>query len=1144
MKVMCAHKSNALLRMAFSFVALLSLFSCELFNTIEDSDEISQKSFGNGTAFLSLSVKENLESRTALPSVSDINDFTSFKLAGTGVDENSNPLSLSEETFTSSGGKSAYATMNEARIPIQKGKWSFTLIAIKGGASYGGSISDIDIAEGTNSLAFTLSLTSFDTTSGTGDISVTLSYPAEYVAHVTAGLYTTGGVLVSGYTDESVSADGTAVFEKSGVSSGQYIIVFKFFAENDVPLYVFREYAQVAKDLVSISKRMIENMESPYSITYNMNSGTLAGGATAPATYSRRSGDITLPILVRTGYLFGGWYTDSHFADSAKITTIASGSTGNYVLYAKWIPITYTIKFDANANDGTTGTLSGTTADLLATYDKTDALTTNGYSRNGYAFVKWNSKEDGTGRDFLNAASAVWNLSSEQGGEVTLYAQWKVADARYTVRHFLQNIYDDSYTEDESAAQNEGGVTDEETAVAAKTTYTGFTPQAVTQQIVKSDDSTVVNVYYDRNSYTLSFEPNATLLSGAADTSVSSIPASETRKYQSEKAISEAIPTRTGYVFASWNTQSNGGGTRYAAGSSLTMAEAGDTTLYAEWTANQYTVKFDGNGGTTTSGEAETIQVMRYDHAAILSENTFRLTGYAFDGWAQYADGTGSSWQNHAEVVNLTAENGGTVTLFAKWKEAETTYTVEHYKQNASGSGYTIVTADTETKGGKTGEDTAAVARTYEGFTVQTFAQKKIENNGSTLVKIYYDRSAYTLSFDKTAGSGTMASQTFYNGILQALNANQFTRTGYSFDGWATESSGVSVYLDGADYAIGAANATLYASWKANNYTVTLSAAGATTAGTGSVTVAFDSALSAIPTLPRREGYSFAGYFAEANGMGSQYYSAAGESMRSWDIPANTTLYAHWVESNDTTYTVKHFWQNTTGNSNTDYTLHETESRSGTTGQSTAATAKSYTGFNTPTVTQATIAADGSAVVEIRYERKTFTVTYTAGSGITSGVSGIPAAQTFRYGQSVTVATATPARSGYTFNGWTLGSDTASIYHAGDTVSNGIAANLTLTANWTKAGAISIGIQNADLVSASKSTNGKTVTLTLEGASALYDTATLIDGTQATSKTGVSINGNQLVCDTTTWVAGTYEVTLFGVVNGIPQDAKASITVE
>ena len=70
-----------------------------------------------------------------------------------------------------------------------------------------------------------------------------------------------------------------------------------------------------------------------YAITYNLDSGTNSGSN--PASYTIASDAITLADPSKSGYSFGGWYSDSSFG--TKITSIAAGSSGNKVLYAKWL---------------------------------------------------------------------------------------------------------------------------------------------------------------------------------------------------------------------------------------------------------------------------------------------------------------------------------------------------------------------------------------------------------------------------------------------------------------------------------------------------------------------------------------------------------------------------------------------------------------------------------------------------------------------------------------------------------------------------------------------------------------------------------------------------------------------------------------
>src|SRR5699024_5033806 len=83
------------------------------------------------------------------------------------------------------------------------------------------------------------------------------------------------------------------------------------------------------------------------------------------------------------------------------------------------------------------------------------------------------------------------------------------------------------------------------------------------------------------------------------------------------------------------------------------------------WTANTYTIAFNGNGA--TGGSTASVSAT-YDKAQNLPTNGFTKTGYSFTGWNTKADGTGTAYANGASVKNLTATQGATVTLYAQWK--------------------------------------------------------------------------------------------------------------------------------------------------------------------------------------------------------------------------------------------------------------------------------------------------------------------------------------------------------------------------------------------------------------------------------------------------------------------------------------------
>ena len=142
-------------------------------------------------------------------------------------------------------------------------------------------------------------------------------------------------------------------------------------------------------------------------IYYNAN-----GGSNTKSGEYRYVGNSLTGSASRTGYTFGGWYTAA--SGGSKVT--AAGANGA-TYYAHWTAHTYTVKFNGNGNTG------GSTANESFTYGSAKALTANGFTRTGYTFSKWNTKADGSGTSYSNKQS-VSNLTSTNGGTVTLYAQW------------------------------------------------------------------------------------------------------------------------------------------------------------------------------------------------------------------------------------------------------------------------------------------------------------------------------------------------------------------------------------------------------------------------------------------------------------------------------------------------------------------------------------------------------------------------------------------------------------------------------------------------------------------------------------------------------------------------------------------------
>ncbi|MFC4242544.1 InlB B-repeat-containing protein [Gryllotalpicola reticulitermitis] len=154
------------------------------------------------------------------------------------------------------------------------------------------------------------------------------------------------------------------------------------------------------------------------------------------------------------------------------------------------------------------------------------------------------------------------------------------------------------------------------------------------------------------------------------------------------KLIEPAPPTRTGYTFQGWYSAATGG-TQWDFDNDRVTA---DTTLYAQFAPNTYTIHYDAGGGTGTTADSPAT----YDKDATLTANGFTRTGYTFAGWNTAQDGSGTSYADGATVSNLTADAGGNVTLYAQWKPI--TYTISYQLNGGTGSSsnpstYTIESA-------------------------------------------------------------------------------------------------------------------------------------------------------------------------------------------------------------------------------------------------------------------------------------------------------------------------------------------------------------------------------------------------------------------------------------------------------------------
>lgn len=146
-----------------------------------------------------------------------------------------------------------------------------------------------------------------------------------------------------------------------------------------------------------------------HSIRYwNINfTGETIDNSENPTIYLE-SQNVQLKNVERTGYSFGGWFTDSNYSDNSKITGWSAGEkTSDLLLFAKWTPINYTITYEG---------LEGAENPNPATYTIEDKWALRSLSRTGYSFKGWKKGN-----------KKITNISETGGGNITLTAEWELA---------------------------------------------------------------------------------------------------------------------------------------------------------------------------------------------------------------------------------------------------------------------------------------------------------------------------------------------------------------------------------------------------------------------------------------------------------------------------------------------------------------------------------------------------------------------------------------------------------------------------------------------------------------------------------------------------------------------------------------------
>lgn len=366
----------------------------------------TENGLSSGEAMLSFSLDaKNDISCSALPNIS-ADFFDSITIYYRPVDGTSD---IEIDTWNSNG------ELKAASVPFKTGTWIFSVLAVcETGYYY--TEETKTIKAGKNSLLFTLipmMMQELEARHGYGSLYVSAAFPVDNLKAVTGGLYTMDEEKVPGFEDEDlqVSQRGTTYYEQDDIPAGDYILIFKFFADTEkkILLGTYREFAGIYALARSESKVILQSLSNLYSISYETNGGVFANGYSPCLSYTRHSQSLSLPDktqITKAGSDFDGWYEDENF-EGPVVDFIPSGSVGNRKFYAKWLD-KWTVTFLPNGGSFADGS-------KIKTQQITKGASENLITADGLGLI------DNDGRNFLGWITSITNVSKDyaDGAQIT-----------------------------------------------------------------------------------------------------------------------------------------------------------------------------------------------------------------------------------------------------------------------------------------------------------------------------------------------------------------------------------------------------------------------------------------------------------------------------------------------------------------------------------------------------------------------------------------------------------------------------------------------------------------------------------------------------------------------------------------------------